>query len=149
MAMAMLALALILVVIGSITGAGGFGWVLPFVAIPLMVELVILWQKNLEWLGNFLLTTDGILCESPLSVPLLLKWEEIADCYYLPGKNRGEGTYCLCSERLILREYGMLPDAPKGAKYVKITERAGLHNALREKLPEELGKKLDADKMIG
>lgn len=146
--MAMLALALLLVVIGSIAGKGGFAWVLPLVALPIMVELVILWQKNMEWLGSFLLTTDGILCESPLSAPLLLKWEEIEDCYYLPGKSRGEGTYCLASARLTLRGDGQLPAAPSHAKYVKIAEREGLHEALCARLPQVLGKKLDADKMI-
>ncbi|MBQ8288999.1 MAG: hypothetical protein IJX76_09595 [Clostridia bacterium] len=146
--MGMLALALVLVVIGSIAGQGGFAWVLPLVALPIMVELVVLWQKNLEWLGNFLLTTDGILCESPLSAPLLLKWEEIEDCYYLPGKSAGAGTYCLCSEKLTLRGDGQMPAASAHAKYVKITEREGLHEALRARLPEVLGKKLDADKML-
>lgn len=146
--MGMLALALLLVIIGSIAGTGGFAWVLPLVALPLMAELVILWQKNMEWLGSFLLTTDGILCESPLSAPLLLRWDEIADCYYMLGKNPGEGTYCLSSDRLTLRGDGLLPTAPQGAKYIKIAERAGLHLALCARLPQELGRKLDADKMI-
>lgn len=146
--MGMLALALVLVVIGAITGRGGFAWVLPLVALPIMVELVVLWQKNLEWLGSFLLTTDGILCESPLSAPLLLCWEEIEDCYYLPGKSDSGGTYCLCSEQLTLRGDGQLPTAPAHAKYVKITEREGLHEALCARLTEVLAKKLDADKML-
>lgn len=146
--MAMLALALLLVVIGAIAGKGGFAWVLPLVALPIMVELVLLWQKNLEWLGNFLLTTDGILCESPLSAPLLLRWDEIVDCYYLPGKSAGTGTYCLASEKLTLRGDGQFPTAPSHAKYVKIAERGGLHEALCARLPQVLGKKLDADKML-
>lgn len=146
--MGMLIAALLLVVIGCIAGKGGFAWVLPLVALPIMVELVILWQKNMEWLGSFLLTTDGILCESPLSAPLLLKWEKIEDCYYLPGKSVGGGTYCLATARLTLRGDGQLPTAPAHAKYVKITEREGLHEALCARLPQVLGKKLDADKMI-
>ncbi len=146
--MILLGIALVLVVIGSIIGQGGFAWVLPLVALPIIVELVILWQKNLEWLGDFILVTDGILCESPLSAPLLLRWEEIADCYYLPGKTPGTGTYCLCSHKLTIRETGKMPTAPGTAKFVKITERPGLHEALCARIPEILAKKLDADKLL-
>lgn len=146
--MGLLGIALLLVLVGAIAGREGGAWLLPFVAFPVIAEMVILWQQNMEWLGKFLLTTDGILCESPLSPPLLLKWEEIEDCYYLPGKNRGTGTYCLCSEKLTLKGEGKLPSAPSRAKFVKISERTGLHEALVAKLPEMLGKKLDADRMI-
>ncbi|MGM9647707.1 MAG: hypothetical protein ACI3YH_06225 [Eubacteriales bacterium] len=146
--MGLLALALVLVVIGAIVGRGGFAWVLPLVALPLIVELVILWQKNLEWLGSFLLTCDGILCESPLSAPLLLKWEEIEDCCFLPGKTAGVGTYCLCSEKLTLHDGGKMPTASGHAKLIKITEQAGLHEALCARLPDILVKKLDADKLV-
>lgn len=146
--MGLLAAALLLVLVGAIVGREGGAWLLPLVALPIIVELVILWQKNMDWLGKFLLTTDGILCESPLSVPLLLKWEEIEDCYYLPGKTRGSGTYCLASEKLTLKGDGKLPTAPSYAKYVKISERVGLHEALLAHLPEILGRKLDADRMM-
>ncbi len=146
--MGLLAAALLLVLVGSVMGRGGKAWILPLVALPIIVELVILWQKNMEWLGKFLLTTDGILCESPLAVPLLLCWDEIRDCYYLPGKTPGTGTYCLCSESLTLHGDGKFPTAPAKAKFVKITERAGLHEALVARLPEVLGRKLDADKMM-
>lgn len=146
--MGLLLAALLLVLAGSIAGRDGKAWLLPLVAFPVIGELVILWQQNMEWLGKFLLTTDGVLCESPLSPPLLLRWEEIEDCYYLPGKAFGGGTYCLCSQKLTLKGDGKLPTAPRSAKYVKITERGGLHEALVARLPEVLGKKLDADRML-
>ena len=147
-AMILLAAAFLLVVAGGVAGRGGKEWLLPFVAFPLIAELVILWQQNMEWLGTFLLTTDGILCESPLSPPTLLRWDEIEDCYYLPGKTRDSGTYCLASGKLTLKGNGKLPTASKKAKYVKIAQRPGLHEALCARLPEILGRKLDADRML-
>jgi hypothetical protein len=146
--MGMLLLALLLVLVGAIIGRDGGAWLLPFVAFPVIAELVLLWQQNMEWLGKFLLTTDGILCESPLSPSSLLRWDEIEDCYYLPGKTPNSGTYCLSTAKLTLKGDGKLPSAPKGAKFVKITERAGLHEALCARLPDVLGRKLDADRML-
>ncbi len=146
--MGLLLTALLLVLVGAIIGREGGGWLLPLVAFPVIAELVILWQQNMEWLGKFLLTTDGILCESPLSPSVLLRWDEIEDCYYLPGKTRGSGTYCLASAKLTLKGDGKLPTAPRSAKFIKITERGGLHEALCARLPEILGKKLDADRML-
>ncbi len=145
--MGMLIAALLLVMIGAILGRGGKVWILPLVAIPIMVELVLLWQRNMEWLGKFLLTTDGILCESPLSSPVLLRWDAIEDAYYLPGKSRGEGVYCLSDTAFTLRDTGKLPDAPSSACYLKIADRPGLHEALSARLPAILVRKLDADRM--
>lgn len=147
-AMGILLAALLLVVAGGVAGRGGKEWVLPFVAFPIIIELVILWQQNMDWLGKFLLTTDGVLCESPLSPPLLLSFAEIEDCCYIPGKTKDSGTYCLSSAKLTLKGGGKLPSAPKGAKFVKIAQRHGLHEALCARLPEVLCRKLDADRMM-
>lgn len=147
-AMGCLGLALILVIIGAAIGREGGAWLLPLVAIPVIVELVILWQKNMDWLGKFLLTNDGILCESPLAAPILLHWDEIADCCFVPGKGKEPGTYWLSTERITLSGEQRRPSTPAWAKVVKIGDRAGMQGALAEFLPNELMQKLIVDRAV-
>ena len=148
MGMGCLALALVLVVMGAAMGREGGAWMLPLVAVPLIAELVLLWQKNMEWMGTFLLTNDGILCESPLSAPVLLRWDEIADCCYIHGKGKEAGTYCFCSEKLKLTGEYKLPTAPASAKLVKISDRKDLQGALEEFLPGAMIQKLAVDRIV-
>ena len=147
-AMAGLGVSLLLVIIGSILGKGGIVWMLPLVALPVIAELVILWQKNMEWLGTFLLTNDGIYCESPLSAPILLEWGEIVDCCFVPGKGNEAGTYCFSAERLSLAKEYKLPTAPLSAKLVKISDRPGMQAALEEYLSKEMTQKLAVDRIV-
>lgn len=147
-AMVCLGLALVLVLIGAIIGREGGAWMLPLVAVPLIVELVLLWQKNMEWLGSFLLTNDGIYCESPLSAPILLEWSEIADCCFIPGKGKEAGTYCFSTEKLTLAGEHKLPSAPTSVKLVKISDRQGLQGALEVYLSKELSQKLAVDRIV-
>ena len=148
MGMGCLALALVLVVMGAAMGREGGAWMLPLVAVPLIAELVLLWQKNMEWMGTFLLTNDGILCESPLSAPVLLRWDEITDCCYIHGKGKEAGTYCFCSEKLKLTGEYKLPTAPASAKLVKISDRKDLQGALEEFLPGAMIQKLAVDRIV-
>lgn len=147
-AMGCLAVALLLMIVGAVMGREGGAWVFPVISIPVIVELVLLWQKNMEWLGTFLLTNDGIFCESPLSAPILLRWEEIVDCCYVPGKGKEAGTYCFSAQKITLAGEYKLPSAPVSEKLVKISDRAGMQGALEEFLPRPLLQKLSVDRIV-
>ncbi len=140
-------LALVLVGIGGIWHRQNAVWFLPLIGIALIVELIWLWQRNLDWLGKFLLTNDGICYESPLSSSWLLKWDAITDACYIAGNpaKKNSGTFCFSAVKLTLAEKKKLITDPVGERLVKLRDREGLWEALAERLPENIRKQLEAD----
>ncbi len=129
---------LVLLIVGCLIGREHIEWFVPLIGVALIVELVWLWQLNCDWLGKFILTSDGILCTSPLSVDIILPWEMIVDACYLPGNpsKPHSGTFCLLTEKRTLAEKQKLEKARVSEKLIKLADRDGLWEALSERLPD-------------
>lgn len=139
--------ALIVTIIGCLLGRANAAWFIPMIALALIVELVWLWQSNIEWLGKFLLTSDGIVCSSPLSADLYMPWSIIADACYLPGdpNKKKSGTFCFSAVKLTLAEKQKLDGVRVSESLIKIADREGLWEALSERLPDDIRESLAAE----
>lgn len=139
--------ALIVTLVGCLLGRANAAAFIPIIAIALIVELVWLWQTNIDWLGKFLLTNDGILVSSPLSPDLFMPWDMIADAYYIPGNptKKHSGSFCFSAVKLTLAEKQKLEGVRVSEKQIKIADREGLWKALSDRLPDDIRERLSAE----
>lgn len=147
---AICALTLILTLLGCIFQKNMAVWFIPPIAIALIVEMVWLWQTNIDWLGKFLLTGDGILCSSPIAPNLMMKWNTIVDACYLQGNpnKQNSGTFCFSTVKLTLAEKQKLENVRVSEHLVKLEDREGLWEALAERLPDDVREGLATEKAL-